>query len=594
MCDKSHSSINCDGDVPCADTRLSLLTSPMRAWTVGSSSLLLLIGAASLLGCSLIDDGSDADQGALLPNQDVVEGRFAPATFANIAQWFAAAGKDLHVDTTTYSLDWPLADSKTAVLNRFGTPILYTNIGYFSAGFNVLRSDPATVSDEVRAPHAGVAAVFDWRGNRVSEIFDPYSTIVAIYDPASHVITTLTHVSPESNLLTASGTVSVTARSKIGRLPRAPLAGADGARLSNVEVILFDGEQKKVLDPGRYFKSYADTAAPTVASVYLTDEDRTKNGKFKNGKQDLVLEAFDRDDASLRNLEIAAIAVTVHDQDSNTLLDLPRCDLGDIFTKLGSSDGQSRLTDLVDFGSAKSQRSGGWPSSDVDNVNRTFRYALTQLSVGPDGSCQVRADDQGFLDVANLTTKLFVNVSVWDRKGNTSSKDLTVEREANSQFFAVTGTVRGLTSTLKLKANGETIDVSQDGEFRFTPIKVGRTYTVTIAEQPTGQLCEVKNETGTMDVGDVTNVEVKCVAAHKVGGTISGLAASAGLTLKTNGMTLRRTENGPFAFTTPLVVGTAYEVTISAQPSTSTRCTVENGTGTVGDADVDTVKITCP
>jgi hypothetical protein len=81
------------------------------------------------------------------------------------------------------------------------------------------------------------------------------------------------------------------------------------------------------------------------------------------------------------------------------------------------------------------------------------------------------------------------------------------------------------------------------------------------------------------------------VATHTVGGTVSGLAGT--LTLQNNGGNdLGVTTDGQFTFGAALAEGSAFSVTVLAQPS-SQICTVSGGTGTVSSADVTSVAVVC-
>jgi hypothetical protein len=79
-----------------------------------------------------------------------------------------------------------------------------------------------------------------------------------------------------------------------------------------------------------------------------------------------------------------------------------------------------------------------------------------------------------------------------------------------------------------------------------------------------------------------------------VGGSITGLRGT-GLSLQLNdSQTLENLFNGSFAFGTALTEGTAYTVTIAAQPtSPSQECVLANGTGTVSGANVTNISVTC-
>jgi hypothetical protein len=81
---------------------------------------------------------------------------------------------------------------------------------------------------------------------------------------------------------------------------------------------------------------------------------------------------------------------------------------------------------------------------------------------------------------------------------------------------------------------------------------------------------------------------------HLIGGTVSGLAGS-GLTLHSStGDDLSVTTGGAFTFPTSVKEGTDYTVNVSRQPTSPSQvCTVANGTGTMGGADVTSVAVTC-
>lgn len=77
---------------------------------------------------------------------------------------------------------------------------------------------------------------------------------------------------------------------------------------------------------------------------------------------------------------------------------------------------------------------------------------------------------------------------------------------------------------------------------------------------------------------------------YAVGGTLSGLSGS--VTLRNGSETLTRSANGAFTFSGELEEGDSYSVSVATQPSGQT-CSVANGSGTVGKADVSNVSVTC-
>jgi hypothetical protein len=202
---------------------------------------------------------------------------------------------------------------------------------------------------------------------------------------------------------------------------------------------------------------------------------------------------------------------------------------------------------------------------------------LTQPS-GPSQTCSI-SNASGTIGGANVT-----NVSITCATG----------------AFALRGTVSGLAGTgLVLQNNGgDALPVSANGAFAFpTPLASGAPYNVTVATQPSGpsQSCSVTNGSGTIGAADVTNVTVKCATgSFAVGGAISGLAGS-GLVLQNNGGNdLAVNGNGPFQFAALLASGARYNVTVKKHPTGPTQsCSVSNGSGTVGNASVTNVAVTC-
>ena len=80
-------------------------------------------------------------------------------------------------------------------------------------------------------------------------------------------------------------------------------------------------------------------------------------------------------------------------------------------------------------------------------------------------------------------------------------------------------------------------------------------------------------------------------AVYSVGGTVSGLSGT--VVLQDNGGDdLSVTANGSFTFATSLAGGAGYSVTVKTNPS-GQSCTVSNGSGTVGSANVTNVAVSC-
>jgi len=78
-----------------------------------------------------------------------------------------------------------------------------------------------------------------------------------------------------------------------------------------------------------------------------------------------------------------------------------------------------------------------------------------------------------------------------------------------------------------------------------------------------------------------------------VGGTVTGLVGT-GLTLQDQHFTSITPGNGPFTFNLPTQTGSHYEVTITSQPSNPVQvCSIANGSGIMGNANVTIVGVNC-
>lgn len=169
-----------------------------------------------------------------------------------------------------------------------------------------------------------------------------------------------------------------------------------------------------------------------------------------------------------------------------------------------------------------------------------------------------------------------------------------------TSVFTIGGTVTGLGgSGLVLQKNGsDDLAIASNGSFTFeTEQASGTAYEVTVAAQPAdpSQTCTVADGSATVGGANVRNVRVTCATdSFAISGAVSGLLG-AGLILQNNGGDDVRVESdGGFAFPTAVASAAAYNVTVRTQPSNPTQaCTVTNGTGTVGGADIVDIAVSC-
>ena len=256
-----------------------------------------------------------------------------------------------------------------------------------------------------------------------------------------------------------------------------------------------------------------------------------------------------------------------------------------------------------------------------DSVTHTPAYQVGGVVTGLVGSGLVLAnngsnnltvsENGAFHFTSDLTNGSSYAVTVVTQPGNPSqnciitngtgsisgSSVTTVQVTCSTNGYTIGGNVSGLTgSGLVLEDNGgDELTINQSGPFTFAQtIGSGVGYAVTVKTQPTNpaQICAISNGSGTVSSANVGNVAVTCATnTFSVSGTITGLLGT-GLVLQTNGVTATISGN-TFSFA-QLPSGTAYNVTVTTPPTNPTQsCVVANGQGTLTNANVSGVSVTC-
>lgn len=163
------------------------------------------------------------------------------------------------------------------------------------------------------------------------------------------------------------------------------------------------------------------------------------------------------------------------------------------------------------------------------------------------------------------------------------------------------GYIYGLTKeSVTLQNNGKhdyTVTpamLGASGEFYFPDlIGVDEQYNVTVTKWPSNvESCTVANGSG-RSAFNVYNVQVTCtLKTHSIIGKITGLTS--GTVVVVNGNDKKEILPGTDTFTMPTKVGEdlPYGITILSKPD-NLNCTVANGTGKMGTADVTDVVISC-
>lgn len=250
--------------------------------------------------------------------------------------------------------------------------------------------------------------------------------------------------------------------------------------------------------------------------------------------------------------------------------------------------------DVVIQLSSSNPAEGAAAPAQLTFTSQNWRQAQTVSVTGADDA--VADGDVGYFIVTAPAT------SADTRYGSINPADVAVTNvDDETAEWQVGGTVTGLLGsglTLSLNAGAQTLVVAADGSFVFSDaLPSGSSYAVSIANQPgnPAQSCVVVNANGSVASQDIDTVVVNCGPAntYAVGGTLSGLAAGAAVVLKINGgNALNVAANGAWVFPLHFAPGSAYVVSIAAQP-VGQHCSLGNPNGTVGTANVSSVSVDC-
>jgi hypothetical protein len=234
-------------------------------------------------------------------------------------------------------------------------------------------------------------------------------------------------------------------------------------------------------------------------------------------------------------------------------------------------------------------------------ANGTFAFA-TLVASGGSYAVTVQTQPSNPLQTCALAAPTGSNI--------TANVSLTVTCTTNPVSATIGGTVTGLasnTSVILQNNGGDSLTItgttpSAPIPFTFkTPVTGADVYAVTVLTQPINpnQICTVTAGSGTA-TANVTTVAVNCVLSFSIGGNVSGVVGT-GLILQNSSDSEQLTispanGNQAFTFTKLVPTGTAYTVSIFAQPTAPTQtCVVAAGTGSgTATSNVVTVSITCP
>ena len=188
--------------------------------------------------------------------------------------------------------------------------------------------------------------------------------------------------------------------------------------------------------------------------------------------------------------------------------------------------------------------------------------------------------------------------STFVRAGIAGALALGLVACGGSEKFTIRGGITGLAQPgLVLENKGTTITIAPNATtFSFPEaIDYGDTYRVTVKTDPAHQNCHVRGGAGT--AGQYVDIDmlVECFQnAYSIGGKVSGLTVD-GLVLangSSGGTVTLLKDTTAFTFAKLVPDGATYGVTVLTQP-TGLHCTVANGVGTMGEAKIENLEVTC-
>ena len=196
----------------------------------------------------------------------------------------------------------------------------------------------------------------------------------------------------------------------------------------------------------------------------------------------------------------------------------------------------------------------------------------TQLSGGQWVGPAVRAQDGG--------QDLYVGIYFW----NNGYPELMLFKLLNGNWtelgsvYATPALPAG--TLLNLTVTGSTLSFSENGAVEITATDTSLT----------GGAPAIMAY-GTPTAGNWSGGDATTGGTYSIGGSVSGLSGT--VVLENNGgNNLSVSANGTFTFSSLVAQSAPYDVTVQSDPS-GQACTVANGSGTVGSANVTNVSVTC-
>ena len=269
---------------------------------------------------------------------------------------------------------------------------------------------------------------------------------------------------------------------------------------------------------------------------------------------------------------VTNIAVTCAANSSSVVSDnFDRADggLGGNWTTVAGTSAPRIVSNTLRAGTAGALNSAYWSASTfgADQFAQASLPDSSGTQYGPGIAVRLSGTQGYFLWYGNSPG----TVSLWRMDGSSSSSWTQLAQSAPL-------TMSPSSDVWMIQAVGSTISGYQNGN-----LVVQATDTHITSGSPGVWLYYSSNQIDNWSGGDVTT--------YQVGGTVSGLSGT--VVLQDNGGDdLSVSASGGFTFATALSAGSAYNVTVKANPAGQT-CSVANGSGTVGSSGVTNIAVTC-
>jgi serine protease len=138
---------------------------------------------------------------------------------------------------------------------------------------------------------------------------------------------------------------------------------------------------------------------------------------------------------------------------------------------------------------------------------------------------KVKTDFKYNLNISQQTNNQFCNIS--NGSGTVTDADITniIIECFDILPFSISGTISGLEGSFTLTNNNNSLVITDNGQFTFNEtVNTGNTYNVEISNTSDTQVCTISNSSGFILDKAITDVNVSCVNAFSLTGTIKSEA----------------------------------------------------------------------